>query len=179
LDDGVSVTMSSWTKFHSRMMPTTAKACGQYLNSILAAREAVGDGYDEALLLDQSGNLCEGAGENIFLVKDGKLITNGDQHSILMGITRSSMITIARDLGLTVGPHRLNMKRGLAGRDVRFRIVECFFTRLRLVSIALLILVVVRVSEAQTTHATLGTLKVAFDTQQGQKGPQAANVRKE
>ena len=82
------------------MMPTTAKACGQYLNSILALREAIGEGYDEALLLDQAGRICEGSGENIFLVKDKKLLTNDERHSILLGVTRDAVITIAGDLGI-------------------------------------------------------------------------------
>jgi branched-chain amino acid aminotransferase len=121
LNSGVSVTISSWTKVHSRMMPTTAKACGQYLNSILATREAVGDGYDEALLLDQAGNVCEGAGENIFIVKDGTLVTNDDRHSILLGVTRNSVITIARDLGFPIVIRALTV-RDLISAD------EAFFT---------------------------------------------------
>ena len=102
LDNGVRVTVSTWTKFHSSMMPTTAKACGQYLNSLLAMREAVSRGYDEALLLDIHGNIAEGTGENIFLVKDGRLLTNDERSSILLGITRNSVIQIARELGFEV-----------------------------------------------------------------------------
>jgi len=83
------------------MMPTTAKACGQYLNSILAVREAASRGFDEALLLDEKGNLAEGSGENIFLVKDGRLFTNDEQSSILLGITRDAVLKIAEDLGLS------------------------------------------------------------------------------
>src|SRR5215216_3784139 len=71
---GVRVTVSSWTKFHSRMMPTTAKACGGYVNSCLAVSEAVADGFDEALLLDADGNIAEGSGENLFLFRDEQLL---------------------------------------------------------------------------------------------------------
>src|SRR2546423_321740 len=107
---GVRITVSPWQKFHSRMMPTTAKACGQYLNSILAVRDAVARGYDEALLLDIDGHIAEGSGENLFVVRDGKLITNGSQDSILMGITRDSVIEIARDLGYEVETRSLLVK---------------------------------------------------------------------
>ena len=102
LERGVRVTVSPWLKFDPRMMPTTAKACGQYINSILAVREAVGRGFDEALLLDAQGGVAEGAGENLFIVRDGVVRTNDDRHSILMGVTRDAVIAIARDLGYRV-----------------------------------------------------------------------------
>ena len=101
LERGVRISVSPWVKFSSRMMPTTAKACGQYLNSILAVREAADRGFDEALLLDENGNIAEGSGENIFLVKDGRLFTNDESSSILMGITRDSVLKIADDLGFS------------------------------------------------------------------------------
>lgn len=103
LTRGVRVTVSGWSKFHSRMMPTTAKACGQYLNSVLAVTDAIREGYDEALLLDEQGFIAEGAGENLFLVRNHKLYTNDERHSILLGITRDSVINIARNLGYEVG----------------------------------------------------------------------------
>jgi branched-chain amino acid aminotransferase len=99
---GMRVTVSPYRKFHSSMIPTTAKATGNYLNSILAAREAASRGFDEAILLDTHGNLAEGAVENIFLVKDGRVLTNDQNSSILLGITRDSVIQIARDLGREV-----------------------------------------------------------------------------
>jgi branched-chain amino acid aminotransferase len=106
LENGARVTVSPWMKFHSDMMPTTAKACGQYINSILAVREAVSRGFDEALLLDVDGNIAEGSGENLFVVKDGTILTNDHKSSILLGITRDAVIRIAEDLGyeVTVGP---------------------------------------------------------------------------
>lgn len=121
LKNGVRVTISSWVKFHSRMMPTTAKACGQYLNSILAVREAVERGYDEAILLDIDGNIAEGSGENIFIVRDGRILTNDEQSSILLGITREAVIEIARDLGLEVEVRKLRLE-DLRAAD------EAFFT---------------------------------------------------
>ena len=102
LKHGVRVTVSPWRKFQSRMMPTTAKACGQYLNSMLAVRDAVSRGYAEALLLDAEGHLAEGSGENLFIVRDGQLLTNDERHSILPGITREAVIKIAIDLGYQV-----------------------------------------------------------------------------
>ena len=110
LERGVRITVSPWKKFHSEMMPTTAKACGQYINSILAVREAVSRGFDEALLLDVNGHIAEGSGENLFVVRNGEVLTNDERHSILLGITRDAVITIAKDLGhrLRVGPITLD-----------------------------------------------------------------------
>jgi branched-chain amino acid aminotransferase len=102
IERGIRLTVSPWRKFHSEMLPTTAKACGQYLNSILAVRDAVARGYDEALLLDGEGCIAEASGENLFIVRNGRLFTNDELHSILLGITRESVIEIARDLGYPV-----------------------------------------------------------------------------
>jgi branched-chain amino acid aminotransferase len=99
LATGVKVTISSWTKFSPAMMPTTAKACGQYLNSMLATREALAHGCDEALLLDVGGRVAEGPGENLFIVRDGTVVTNDERSSILLGVTRDSVLRIAQDLG--------------------------------------------------------------------------------
>src|SRR6185295_13271738 len=99
LQDGVCVTVSPWRKFQSSMMPTTAKACGQYVNSTLAVRDAVKRGFVEAILLDADGNIAEGSGENLFIVRDGQLLTNDERHSILPGITRDAVLRIASDLG--------------------------------------------------------------------------------
>ena len=121
LRTGIRVCSSSWVKFHSRMMPTTAKAGGQYLNSLLALREAINRGCDESLLLDLEGNIAEGSGENIFIVKDGKLLTNDETSSILLGITRDSVIRLAADFGLPVEITRLRP-------DDLFSADEAFFT---------------------------------------------------
>jgi branched-chain amino acid aminotransferase len=121
LKHGVRVTVSPWRKFQSRMMPTTAKACGQYLNSMLAVRDAVSRGYAEALLLDAQGHLAEGSGENLFIVRDGKLLTNDESHSILPGITREAVIKIAIDLGYQVETGALDLE-DLVSAD------EAFFT---------------------------------------------------
>jgi len=99
---GLRLMISSWTKIDRRMIPSTAKACGQYLNSRLATQEAIAQGYDEALLLNAEGKVAEAAVANIFFVKDGVVRTNDETSSILLGITRDTAIKLARSLGLRV-----------------------------------------------------------------------------
>ena len=100
--NGIRAKVSSWRRISSDSLIPHAKASGQYLNSILAKTEAAKAGYDEAILLDQSGVVCEGSGENVFLVREGELVTPGHTASILDGISRKSVIQIAEDLGYTV-----------------------------------------------------------------------------
>jgi branched-chain amino acid aminotransferase len=102
LEEGVDVAVSSWRKYASSQIPTNAKTTGTYVNSVLASQEAKGNGYTEAIVLNKEGNVAEGPGENIFLVRDGEIYTTGLAESILDGITRQSVITIAEDLGYTV-----------------------------------------------------------------------------
>ena len=97
--DGVRAKISSWERISSRSLIPQAKASGQYLNSVLAKIESVKAGYEEAILLDEHGHVCEGTGENIFVVLGGVIHTPPQTASILDGITRRSVITIARDLG--------------------------------------------------------------------------------
>jgi branched-chain amino acid aminotransferase len=120
LDRGVRITVSPWRKFSADMMPTTAKACGQYVNSILAVRDATSRGYDEALLLDAAGGLAEGSGENLFVVLDGVVQTNDSRHSILPGITRDAIIEIARDLGYPVETRALTIEDLLVADEAFF-----------------------------------------------------------
>ena len=120
LKSGVRITVSPWVKFHSRMMPTTAKACGQYLNSTLALREAIGRGFDEALLLDVDNNIAEGTGENLFLVRQGRLYTNDERSSILLGITRDAVLHIARHNGYEVETGTLRVEDLLAADEAFF-----------------------------------------------------------
>ena len=99
---GVRAKVSSWRRISPASLIPLAKASGQYLNSILAKTEAAQSGYDEAILLDEDGLVCEGSGENVFLVRDGQLVTPGHTSSILDGISRKSVIQIATDLGYSV-----------------------------------------------------------------------------
>lgn len=99
---GARLTVSPYRKFHRSMMPTTAKACGQYLNSRLATMEAARRGFDDALLLNIEGHVAEAAVANIFVVKDRRLRTNDENSSILMGITRDSILQLAVAEGFQV-----------------------------------------------------------------------------
>ncbi|WP_135821526.1 branched-chain amino acid transaminase [Halostella litorea] len=102
LENGVEVMISSWRKHASSQIPTNAKTTGLYVNSMLAGEEARRNGYTEAIVLNKEGQVAEGPGENLFLVRNGELYTPGLAESILDGITRQSVIEVARDLGYTV-----------------------------------------------------------------------------
>ena len=119
-EKGARITISPWRKFNSQMMPAVAKACGQYLNSILAVQDAVERGFDEALLLNSDGKIAEGSAENIFLVKDNKLFTNGDADSILMGITRDCVLQMAHGLGWEVEISSLTVESLLQSDEAFF-----------------------------------------------------------
>jgi branched-chain amino acid aminotransferase len=100
--NGIRAQVSSWRRISSDSLIPHAKASGQYLNSVLAKIGATKAGYEEAILLDANGYVCEGTGENIFLVKDGVIHTPGQANGILDGISRKSILEIARDLGYEV-----------------------------------------------------------------------------
>jgi branched-chain amino acid aminotransferase len=99
---GLKVMLSSIRRIDSSTLPPWVKAAGHYTNSVRALQQAHKAGFDDAILLNAKGDVAEGSGANLFLVKDGKVITNDRDASIVMGITRDSVITIARDLGLPV-----------------------------------------------------------------------------
>ncbi|MGO9822764.1 MAG: branched-chain amino acid transaminase [Solirubrobacteraceae bacterium] len=99
---GVRAKVSSWRRISGDSLIPHSKASGQYLNSVLAKIEASKAGYQEAILLDSRGFVCEGSGENIYAVRDGQIITPPQSASILDGINRRSILTIARDLGYEV-----------------------------------------------------------------------------
>jgi len=102
LEQGVDVRVSSWNRMAPNTFPALAKATGNYMNSILIRQEAAIDGYAEGIALDIHGYVSEGSGENVFVVRDGKVMTPPLGASILAGITRSSIIRIARDLKFEV-----------------------------------------------------------------------------
>lgn len=102
LENGVDVCVSSWTRITSNSLPAMAKAGANYMNSQLIKMEAILGGYSEGIALDDRGYVSEGSGENLFLVNDGKLITPPLGASILPGITRDTVIEIARDLGIEI-----------------------------------------------------------------------------
>ena len=102
LTQGISAKISSWKRVGPNTIPHVSKATGIYLNSMLAVHEAQRAGYDEAILLTAEGFVADGSGENVFIVKDGKIWTPPLSTSILPGITRDSVIQIAQDLGYVV-----------------------------------------------------------------------------
>ena len=122
LQEGVEVKVSSWRKYASSQIPTNAKTTGTYVNSVLAGEEARRHGFTEALVLNKEGNVAEGPGENLFLVRDGELYTPGLAEGILDGITRQSVITIAEDLGYPVHDGETISRGELYSAD------ELFFT---------------------------------------------------
>ncbi len=120
LSRGIRVKVSSYTRHHVNISMVRAKASGYYVNSILANAEVTANGYDEALLLDTEGYVSEGAGENVFIVRNGVIYTP-DVASCLDGITRDAVLTIARDLGIEVREKRIT-------RDEVYCADEAFFT---------------------------------------------------
>ena len=121
LKRGIRVKTSSYTRHHVNITMTQAKAVRNYSNSILANMEATDDGYDEALLLDSAGFVSEGAGENIFVIKNGVIYTPDLSAGALNGITRNTIFHIAKDLGLEIVQKRIT-------RDEVYIADEAFFT---------------------------------------------------
>ena len=121
LSSGIRVRISSFTRHHVNITMTRAKACGHYVNSILAKTEAVRDGYDEAILLDSQGYVSEGSGENIFLLSKGRLKTPALSCSNLEGITRDSVFDIAKHL-------KIEVEEGRVTRDELYIADEVFLT---------------------------------------------------
>jgi branched-chain amino acid aminotransferase len=120
-DAGVRVTISPIRKYDNSAIPAWAKACGQYINSARAVNDAQRRGFDEAILLNSRGLVAEGSGENLFVVKGGAVTTNDKDDSILMGVTRASVLDIARDLGIEARVAPISVE-DLLGAD------ELFFT---------------------------------------------------
>ena len=102
MNSGVDVCISSWTRMAPNTLPALSKAGANYMNSQLINMEAVANGYAEGIALDASGYISEGAGENVFVVRDGKIVTPPLGASVLPGITRDTVVTIAKDLGIPV-----------------------------------------------------------------------------
>jgi branched-chain amino acid aminotransferase len=121
LKRGIRIKTSSYTRHHVNITMTQAKAVSNYSNSILANMEATDDGYDEALLLDSAGFVSEGAGENVFLIKDGVVYTPDLSAGALNGITRNTVLHICEDLGIKVVQKRIT-------RDECYIADEMFFT---------------------------------------------------
>lgn len=121
IENGVRAKVSSWCRHHIHVSLAKGKIMGQYTNSTLAKREAKACGYDEAILMDTNGYVSEGSGENLFIVKKGKLITPPLSASILEGVTRDTVLALAREEGIPVSEEMLT-------RDQLFLADEAFFT---------------------------------------------------
>jgi branched-chain amino acid aminotransferase len=120
-NDGCDVCVSSWTRLAPNTLPAMAKAGANYMNSQLIKMEAIVNGYVEGIALDANGFVSEGSGENLFLVHREKLITAPLGNSVLPGITRDSVLQIARDLGVTIVEHMIP-------REMLYIADEAFFT---------------------------------------------------
>jgi branched-chain amino acid aminotransferase len=118
---GLNVAVSSWRRIDDNVIPTRAKVAGGYANSALAKSEAVQNGFDEAIFLDSRGFISEGSAENLFVVRDGVLITPPNSASILEGITMRTIIELAKDEGIEV------IRRDI-GRSELYIADEVFFT---------------------------------------------------
>jgi branched-chain amino acid aminotransferase len=120
LQKGIRIRTSSYTRHHVNISMCKAKANGHYINSMLALQEAITDGYDEAMLLDNEGYVAEGSGENIFIVKNGVIYTP-DLTSALNGITRNTIFTFCKEMGIEIREKRIT-------RDEVYIADEAFFT---------------------------------------------------
>lgn len=118
---GLRVTISSWRRIDDNAIPARGKICGAYVNSAVAGDDARAAGFDEAIFLTAEGHVCEGSASNIFLVREGKLITPGVTENILEGITRNTVIDLARDLWIDTVERRVD-------RSELFVADEVFFT---------------------------------------------------
>src|ERR1043166_8731969 len=130
-DHGVRVTISPIRKFDNSAMPAWAKACGQYINSARAVNDAQRRGFDEAILLNSQGLVAEGSGENLFLVKNGAIVTNDKDASILMGVTRASVLEIAKDLGIETRVAPISVEDVLGADELFFTGPAAEVTRTR------------------------------------------------
>ena len=121
-DNGVRCCISSWRRVDDTMIPPRGKICGSYVNSALAKTEALDNGFDEAILLTQDGHVSEGSGENIFLVLEGKLITPPGSDNILVGVTRDTVMKLAKN------ELELDTIERQVDRSELYVADECFFT---------------------------------------------------
>ena len=127
LANGIRATISSFSRSHINSSMVKGKICGQYVNSVIAKRDAIAAGYDEAIMLDVNGYVSECTGENLFMVKNQKIVTPGFGSSILGGITRDSVIQVAHDMGVALEERTIT-------RDELYTADEIFLCGLQLKS---------------------------------------------
>ena len=121
LENGIRCKISKYTKFNANMIPPTAKCSANYANSILAKKDVIDQGYDEAILLNVKGTIAEGPGENIFVIKDGKVKTTPIEDDVLDGITCQTVVQLCQDLGFEVSKESIT-------KEELFNADEAFFT---------------------------------------------------
>ena len=121
LEEGIDVQVASWSRMAPNTLPSMAKAAGNYVNASLVKMDAVLNGYVEGIMLSSTGYVAEGSGENLFVIRDGEIMTAPTSLSILHGITRDSVMRLARDRGYTV-------REGLIPREALYIADELFFT---------------------------------------------------
>jgi len=121
IENGVDVCVSSWSRMAPNTMPALSKAGGNYMNSQLIRMDAEANGYSEGIALDTAGYVSEGSGENIFVIRDGKMLTPPLGASVLPGITRDTVVTLARSLGIEI-------VEGLIPREMLYIADEIFFS---------------------------------------------------
>src|SRR6185503_15815780 len=131
LEKGVDVRVSSWTRIAPNTLPAMAKTAANYMNSQLIKMEAIKEGYSEGIALDAEGYLSEGSGENLFLVKNGVLLTAPLVSSVLPGITRDSVMALARRLGIKVEETRMPREMLYIADEVFFTGTAAEFTPIR------------------------------------------------
>lgn len=120
LEKGVRATITDWRRVHSDILPPHSKTVANYANSILAKRDALKRGYDEAILLNMDGYVAEGPGENLFIVEDGRVVTPPLSSGVLAGITRDSVIKISEDMEITVKEENITEDRLLDADEAFF-----------------------------------------------------------
>ena len=163
-DKGVRCCISSWRRHNDAMIPTRGKICGSYVTSALAKSEAIERGFDEAILLTDWGNVSEGSGENLFAVFEGKVVTPPSSDSILLGITRDTVIKILRnELGIETIERSIN-------RSDLYIAQEIFLT-----GTAAHVTPVIQVDEYKIGNGKIGKItaklqKLYFDVIQGKNG---------
>ncbi len=117
-NNGIRCKISSWIRIDSYILPVQAKASGNYINSLLAVKEAKASGFDEAIMMDREGYIAEGSAENIFVVKDDRLLTPSLDSSILEGITRDTVISIAKSDGIKVEERKIHREELITADEV-------------------------------------------------------------
>lgn len=160
LEKGIRATITDWKRVHSEILPPHSKTVANYANSILAKRDALERGYDEAILLNMEGYVAEGPGENLFIVEDGQVVTPPLSSGVLAGITRDSVIKISEDMDITVKEENITEDRLLDADEAFFTGTAAEVTPIREVDGK-------KIGEGTRGQVTEGIQKTFFDIVEG------------